>query len=66
MLEKDVFDHIGRDEHIGMPDIIERMKEAGLKVGVYPIGENSWLDMGQFDSMESMEAYLRENGEDEQ
>lgn len=60
VLEKDVFDHIGRDENIGMPDIIERMKKAGLKVGVYPIGENSWLDMGQFDSMESMEAYLRD------
>ncbi len=60
VLERDVFDHIGRDEHIGMPDIIGRMKEAGLKVGVYPIGENSWLDMGQFDSMESMEAYLRD------
>ncbi len=65
VLEREVFDHIGRDEYIGMPDIIERMKNAGLKVGVYPIGEHTWLDMGQFDSMESMEAYLRDNRTDE-
>ncbi len=65
VLEKDVFEHIGTNENIGMPDIIERMKAAGLKVGMYPIGETSWLDMGQFDSMESMEAYIKGNHIDE-
>lgn len=60
VLEPEVFKYIGDDEVIGMPDIIERMKEDGLKVGVYPIGDNKWLDMGQFDSMEGMERRLRE------
>ncbi len=59
ILEKEVFDYIKDGEAIGMPDIILRMKEAGLKVGVYPIGEDTWLDMGQFDSMETMERRIR-------
>ena len=60
ILEKEAFQYIGQNERIGMPDIIERMKNAGEKVGIFPIGENSWLDMGQFDTMESMERKLSE------
>ena len=60
ILEPDVFDYIDQGEKIGMPDIIDRMRKNGLKVGVYPISENAWLDMGQFDSMESMERRLKE------
>lgn len=60
VLEKEVFDYISKDEKIGMPDIIERMKDAGEKIGIFPISENSWLDMGQFDTMESMERKLKE------
>ncbi len=30
----------------------------GKKIGVYPIGENSWLDMGQFDELEKMKERL--------
>ncbi len=60
ILERDVFDFIGTNEKIGMPDILQRMSKNGLKVGVYPISENEWLDMGQFDSMDSMERRLRE------
>ena len=52
--------YINQDEKIGMPDIIDRMREDELKVGIYPISENAWLDMGQFDSMESMERRLKE------
>ena len=60
ILEPDIFKYINPGERIGMPDIIDRMRKGGLKVGIYPIGENAWLDMGQFDSMESMERSLKE------
>ena len=60
VLEKEVFQYIDDNERIGMPDILQRMQRDGLKVGVYPISENAWLDMGQFDSMDSMERRLRE------
>lgn len=60
ILEQDIFQYIGKNEKIGMPDIIDRMRKAKEKVGVYPISENAWLDMGQFDTMESMERKLKE------
>ena len=60
ILEPEVFRYIEENENIGMPDIIDRMRCAGQKVGIYPISENAWLDMGQFDSMESMERRLKE------
>lgn len=60
ILEPEVMEYIGDNESIGMPDIIERMKQDGRKIGIYPIGEDAWLDMGQFDSMEGMERKLRE------
>ena len=46
------------EETIGFPDIIERYKVKGEKIGVYPISENSWLDMGQIDEMEEMRRRL--------
>lgn len=60
ILEPSIFQYIGENENIGMPDIITRMKDAGQKVGIYPISENAWLDMGQMDSMESMERKVKE------
>lgn len=60
ILEPGIFKYINQNERIGMPDIIDRMRKDGLKVGIYPISENAWLDMGQFDSMESMERRLKE------
>lgn len=62
ILEPEVFHYINENEKIGMPDIIDRMRQDGQKVGIYPIGENAWLDMGQFDSMESMERRLKALG----
>ncbi len=62
ILEPDVFDYVSDSEKIGMPDILLRMKEDSQKIGVYPIGENAWMDMGQFDTMESMERRLKELG----
>lgn len=58
--EKDIFDYVGCNEQIGMPDIVDRMRVDGLKIGIYPISENTWLDMGQFDSMDSMERRLKQ------
>ena len=60
ILEADIFEYIKQGEKVDMPDIIDKMRQTQQKIGVYPIGENAWLDMGQFDSMESMERKLKE------
>lgn len=58
IVEPSVFAHIDEDEQIGFPDIIERCREAGENVGVYPISDKSWLDMGQLDGLQSMSQRL--------
>ncbi len=63
VVEPCIMEYIGEGESIGMPDIIDRMRKDGRRVGGYPISDNVWLDMGQFDSMENMERRLRQFGE---
>ncbi|HAP20881.1 MAG TPA: nucleotidyltransferase, partial [Lachnospiraceae bacterium] len=60
ILEPDIFDYVGEDECITMPDIIARMKEDHQKIGMYPIGENAWLDMGEMDTLDHMEKRIKE------
>ena len=59
IVEPEVIDYIKENENIGFPDIINRLKDAGKKVGVYPINENSWMDMGQLDELNKMENRLK-------
>lgn len=47
---------------IGFPDIIEKYKKLGEKIGVFPISEGSWMDMGQLDEMEAMRRRLETDG----
>jgi len=46
---------------VEFPDIIKKYKSRGEKIGVYPISENSWMDMGQFDEMEKMKRRLEKD-----
>lgn len=58
IVEPEIINDIPRNTSIGFPDIIEKYRREGKKVGVYPIGENSWLDMGQMDELEKMREQL--------
>lgn len=58
IVEKAALDFIEDGESIGFPDVIERCKAAGKSVGVYPVSEQSWLDMGQLDEMNHMATSL--------
>ena len=59
VVDDSVFNYIGKDENIGFPDVIKRMKNNNKIVGIYPIHEDAWLDMGQFDELERMEKNLK-------
>ena len=48
-LNRSVLDLISGDEFLHMTDIIHMLKEKGFKVGVYPVTEKSWLDVGQWE-----------------
>ncbi len=54
VLEPDVIDEVENGEVIDLPDLAKRYLERGEKVGVFPISEKEWMDMGQFNEMEKM------------
>ncbi len=58
IVEPIVIDDINDDEVIGFPDIVEREKQKGRKVAVFPVSENDWMDMGQLPELEKMRAKL--------
>jgi len=47
LLEPSCIDLIGRDEKLDMPDLIERIRREGGKVGVFPV-HRKWIDIGQW------------------
>lgn len=62
LVEPRIVDELDLNQSIGFPDIIEKYKNEGYKIGVYPISENKWLDMGQLDEMEEMRKRLEKDG----
>lgn len=54
VVEPEVLELLEPNMSIGFPDIVARIRKAGKKVGVYPISESSWMDMGQMDELEKM------------
>lgn len=41
-----------------MTDLADRMMQDGRRVGMYPVSENSFLDMGELEEMKKMEARI--------
>lgn len=57
-VEARVIEEMEYNEPADFPSIIEKYMKEGKRVGIYPIGEEAWLDMGQFDELEKMKARL--------
>ena len=58
VVEPRVVEEMRDGETIGFPDVIDRYRAAGEKVGVYPINESAWMDMGQMEELEKMRRRL--------
>ncbi len=54
IVEPEVVDDMVIGEKIGFPDVVEKQKKKGKKVGVFPVSENDWMDMGQISELEKM------------
>jgi len=48
ILSKHAVNLIPHNEHYHVTQLIERLREEGRSVGVYPISENSWFDTGEW------------------
>ena len=55
ILEPQFIELIPEDTFYHMPSLAEQLISSGEKVGMYPISENSFLDMGEFEEMKKME-----------
>jgi len=58
IVNPDTIDLIPDDTLFHMTHLVEKVRELGGKVGVYPVSEDSFLDMGEFDEMRRMEEKL--------
>ncbi|MFU7516439.1 nucleotidyltransferase family protein [Clostridium sp. HCS.1] len=60
VIEPDVLNDIPEGEFYNLPDIVEEYMNSGIPVGVYPISEQSWMDMGQISEMKEMVERIEE------
>ncbi len=58
VVEPCVINELESDVNIGFPDVMEKYRQNGQNVGVYPVSEQSWMDMGQLEEMEKMRRRL--------
>lgn len=49
MINSNVIDLIPDNTFFHATDLLEKANKNGLKIGVYPISQNSWIDIGQWD-----------------
>ena len=58
VLEPQVLQDIEVDEFAHITDVINRYLESGRKVGVYPVSEGAWLDIGELDALKETLQHL--------
>lgn len=58
ILEPRFIDKIPKDTFIHITDVIQKCIDVGEKVGIYPISEHAWMDMGQKEELEIMRERL--------
>jgi len=54
IIEPELLVQIEDDTFIHITQVIEKAVQRGERIGVYPISDNAWFDMGQLDEMERM------------
>lgn len=58
IINADVIDEIPENTMFHMTHLADVLMEKGMQVGMYPISEDSFLDMGEFEEMRRMEEKL--------
>lgn len=58
VVEPEVIENLKEGESISFPEIMEQYRNAGRNVGVYPVSEKAWMDMGQLEELENMRKRL--------
>ena len=61
ILNKECLKWIPGDVCYHMTDLLDKLLFEGQKVGMYPVSEDSFLDMGEWEELQRMERKLKEN-----
>lgn len=61
VVEPEVIDLIQPDTPTPFTDLIEAVRKEGGRVGVYPVSEQSWMDMGQLEELDNMRRRLEQS-----
>lgn len=59
VLDSDVIEKIPKQTFYHMTHLVDAVMRSGEKVGMYPVSEDSFLDMGEFGEMKRMEEKLQ-------
>jgi NDP-sugar pyrophosphorylase family protein len=58
VINKKVINHIPKNQAFDFPNLIEHVQETKGKVRIYPVGQDSWTDIGQWQDYKSALKYL--------
>ena len=61
VIEPAFLENIPNDAFVHITDLIQKLIEDGRPVGVYPVSDAKWLDMGQIEELGRMEKALRDS-----
>ena len=48
LIKTNVIKHIPVDRKYDFPELILKVKKSGGKIAIYPVGQHSWIDVGQW------------------
>lgn len=60
VLTPDFLDEIPENKFVHITEVLQTCIDKGLKVGMYPVSEDNWMDMGQMDELQKMTEKLGE------
>lgn len=61
VVEPEVIDQLEENRVVSFPEIILEHRRSGHRIGIYPVNEYDWLDMGQLDELERMRLRLEKD-----
>lgn len=59
VVDSNLIEIMPHNKEISFPEVIEKCKSEGKKIGVYIIEESAYMDMGQLEEMEQMKSKLK-------
>lgn len=62
VLEPEFLERIPENQSVDITDVLQECIDNGLRIGMYPISDNHWLDMGQMEELEKMTKRLGDIG----